>query len=182
MNIDTSGQVTTSRLLSRDNLRMTTGLMEVTIARSLSAAFLFLLSCAAFANDTEPVMDESQVLEAMRYCQTAAVRAAWGAQARFLGAPPLFKYISETPLKRMFMGDDPIPADAIYVLDELNAKERHEYEAVALHGWTQADTWVREGRKQPDYELLAAVFYQGCKEMLIPGTKDPRTSDEITVH
>ena len=86
-----------------------------------TAASLLLLSCAAAAHDIDPIMDETPALAAMRYCQTIGVRAAWGAQARFLGAPATFKYIAEAPLKKMFMGEvSDIPHDAIYVLDALN--------------------------------------------------------------
>ena len=47
------------------------------------------------------------------------MRAAWGAQARFLGAPARFKYIAQAPLKRLFMGEaTDIPHDAIYVLED----------------------------------------------------------------
>jgi len=104
-------------------------------------------------------------MTAMRYCQTQGVRAAWGAQARFLGAPATFKYIAEAPLRKMFMGDvADIRTDAIYVLDELDLDERREYEESAFHGWKQADRWAAEGRERPEYEVLAALFYQSCKQ------------------
>ena len=125
---------------------------------------LLLLSSSAIAHDNAPILDETPALAAMRYCQTVAVRAAWGAQARFLGAPATFKYIPETPLKKMFMGDvAEIPTDGIYVLDEMNLDQRREYEETAFYGWKEADKWVRDGRERPEYEVLAAVFYQGCK-------------------
>jgi hypothetical protein len=115
-----------------------------------------------FAHETEP-----PVVAAMRYCQTQGVRAAWGAQARFLGAPATFKYIPEAPLQKMFTGDvADIRSDAIYVLDELDLDERRAYEESAFYGWKQADRWVVEGRERPDYEVLAAVFYQSCKQEL----------------
>ena len=82
------------------------------------AAALFALSCTAFAHDSEPQVDPTPDSAAMRYCMTVGVRAAWGAQARFLGAPANFKYVAEGPLKKMFWGDaKEIPTDAIYVLD-----------------------------------------------------------------
>src|ERR1700674_3751597 len=100
-------------------------------------------------------------LAAMRHCQTQGVRAAWGAQARFLGAPATFKYIPDAPLQKMFMGDGAdIRSDAIYVLDELDLDQRRAYEESAFYGWKEADRWVAEGRERPDYEVLAAVFYQ----------------------
>jgi hypothetical protein len=103
----------------------------------------------------------------MRYCQTVGVRAAWGAQARFLGAPAQFKYIAQAPLKRMFMGEtSDIPTDAIYVLEDMDLDQRRQYEENAFFGWKQADAWMREGRERPEYEVLAALFYNGCKQSL----------------
>jgi hypothetical protein len=125
------------------------------------------MPCIGFAHETEPPLEATPVMAAMRYCQTQGVRAAWGAQARFLGAPATFKYIPEAPLQKMFMGDvADIRADGIYVLDELDLDERRAYEESAFYGWKQADRWVAEGRERPDYEVLAAVFYQSCKQQL----------------
>src|SRR5689334_19303281 len=91
-------------------------------------------------------MDETPALAAMRYCQMVGVRAAWGAQARFLGAPAVFKYIPEKPLKKMFMGDAEIPDDGIYVLDSLDLEQRQHYEEVAFTGWKAADGWQGTAR------------------------------------
>jgi len=130
-------------------------------------AAIAVIPCVAFAHDSEPPLDVTPAMAAMRYCQTQGVRAAWGAQARFLGAPATFKYIPAAPLRKMFMGDvADVQADAIYVLDELNLDERRAYEESAFYGWKQADRWVAEGRERPDYEVLAAVFYQNCKQEL----------------
>jgi len=130
-------------------------------------AALAAMPCIGFAHETEPPLEATPAMAAMRYCQTQGVRAAWGAQARFLGAPATFKYIAEAPLRKMFMGDvADIGSDAIYVLDELNLDERRAYEESAFYGWKQADRWVAEGRERPDYEVLAAVFYQSCKQGL----------------
>jgi hypothetical protein len=147
-------------------------LMGVNMIRAISAAVVFAVSCAAFAHDSEPEADETPALAAMRYCQTIGVRAAWGAQARFLGAPAVFKYIPETPLKKMFMGDTEIPADAIYVLDALDLGQRRQYEEVAFEGWKAADRWVKDGKERPEFEVLAAVFYHDCKQSLTLGAKD----------
>jgi hypothetical protein len=131
------------------------------------AAVLTAISSAALAHDSEPQVDPEPAHAAMRYCQTVGVRAAWGAQARFLGAPARFKYIAQAPLRQMFMGEaTDIPNDAIYVLDEMNLQERQEYEESAFSGWKQADAWMREGRERPEYEVLAALFYNGCKQSL----------------
>jgi len=138
------------------------------VRKSIFAALgCLVLSCPVLAHDVDPIMDETPELAAMRYCQTEAVRAAWGAQARFLGAPATFKYIGRAPLKKMFMGEvAEIPNDAIYVLDEMNLDQRREYEESAFFGWKQADRWVSEGRERPEYEVLTAVFYDGCKKTL----------------
>ena len=114
------------------------------------AAVMMLSSSAALAHESEPELDPDPALAAMRYCQTVGVRAAWGAQARFLGAPAQFKYIAQAPLKRMFMGETTdIPTDAIYVLEDMDLDQRREYEENAFFGWKQADAWVREGRERP---------------------------------
>jgi hypothetical protein len=125
-------------------------------------------------------VDETAAIAAMRYCQTAGVRTAWGAQARFLGAPAVFRYIPEAPLRKMSMGESAIPTDAIYVLEDLDLHQRREYEESAFFGWKRADRWVREGRPQPEYSVLAAVFYQGCKDSLTAtsGGQPSALSDE----
>ena len=129
----------------------------------------------------DPPLDNSPASAAMRYCLTEGARAAWGAQARFLGAPSTFKYIEETPLKKMFYGDPKeIPTDAIYVWEAMNIDERRQYEEVAFYGWKQADAWVKEGRERPEYEVLTAIFYDGCKKNLtsIPQEEKPLTPEQ----
>ena len=146
--------------------------MEVDMFKAIAAALLLLVSGVAYAHESDPVMDESPALAAMRYCQVVGVRAAWGAQARFLGAPAVFKYIPESPLKKMFMGDAEIPHDAIYVLDSIDLEQRRQYEEVAFNGWKQADRWVSDGRERPEFEVLAAVFYKDCKDTLTVGASN----------
>jgi hypothetical protein len=142
------------------------------------AAVLMLSSGAALAHESEPELDPDPALAAMRYCQTVGVRAAWGAQARFLGAPAQFKYIAQAPLKRMFMGETTdIPTDAIYVLEDMDLDQRREYEENAFFGWKQADAWVREGRERPEYEVLAALFYNGCKQSLTSAEQAQPSAD-----
>lgn len=139
------------------------------------AVALLALSCTSFAHDSEPRVEPTPDVAAMRYCMTVGVRAAWGAQARFLGAPANFRYVAEAPLRKMFWGDaSEIPTDAIYVLDELNLDQRRTYEETAFYGWKQADRWLREGRERQDYEVLSAVFYQGCKESLTADAAEPQ--------
>ena len=146
--------------------------MEVDMLKAIVAASLLTVSGVACAHESDPIMDESPALAAMRYCQVVGVRAAWGAQARFLGAPAVFKYIPESPLKKMFMGDTEIPHDAIYVLDSMDLEQRRQYEEVAFTGWKQADRWVNDGRERPEFEVLAALFYKSCKDTLTVGATD----------
>ena len=141
--------------------------MSSHMIRYIATAILLVLSGASPAHEFESPVDDPAAAASMRYCQTFAVRAAWGAQARFRGAPATFTYIPEARLKSMFMGDAAeIPGDAIYVLERLSIDQRREYEEAAFYGWKQADSWVREGREGPEYEVLAAVFYRGCTQEL----------------
>jgi hypothetical protein len=147
--------------------RQSRALRALSNCRLIGAAFLVAVSGNALSHSTELPVDADPAAAAMRYCQTVSVRAAWGAQARFLGAPATFKYIAEAPLRKMFGGGiEDIPTDGIYVLDELDLEQRQRYEEVAFYGWKQADNWVREGRARPAYEVLAAVFYNGCKQAM----------------
>jgi hypothetical protein len=140
--------------------------------KSAAAVVVLVLSAEAYAHESDPVTDETPALAAMRYCQMVGVRAAWGAQARFLGAPAVFKYIPESPLKKMFMGDAQIPHDAIYVLESMDLEQRRMYEEVAFSGWKAADRWVNDGKERPEFEVLAAVFYKNCKDTLTVGASD----------
>ena len=140
--------------------------------KSAAAVVVLVLSAEACAHESDPVTDETPALAAMRYCQMVGVRAAWGAQARFLGAPAVFKYIPESPLKKMFMGDAQIPHDAIYVLESMDLEQRRMYEEVAFSGWKAADRWVNDGKERPEFEVLAAVFYKNCKDTLTVGASD----------
>jgi hypothetical protein len=101
----------------------------------------------------------------MHYCQWFSVQAAWGAQARFKGAPAAFRYVNRDRLRAWFMADD-APPDAVYLLDELTAADRPLYEEVALAGWRRMDEWlhVTPGMKQPDWVLLPVPFYYLCKD------------------
>ena len=40
----------------------------------------------------------------MHYCQWFSVQAAWGAQARFKGAPAAFQYVDRSPAPRLVHG------------------------------------------------------------------------------
>jgi hypothetical protein len=101
----------------------------------------------------------------MRFCQTFSVRAAWGAEARFKGAPSAFKYVARDLVREYFMADN-APLDGIYVAEDLDLNERVAYEEVAYFGWQHMDGWLRADpeRSEPDWAVMPAVFYKMCKD------------------
>jgi len=101
----------------------------------------------------------------LHYCQWFSVQAAWGAQARFKGAPAAFRYVNRERLRAWFMADD-APGDAVYLLDELTTDDRPLYEEVALVGWKRMDDWLHGSpqMQQPDWVLLPVPFYYLCKD------------------
>lgn len=136
-----------------------------------TSAVLLAFAGVSQAHEFDPPVEATPALAAVRYCLTVGVRAAWGAQARFHGAPATFKYIPAAPLKKMFWADGAdIPHDAIYVLDELDLEQRRLYEESAFYGWKQADRWVQEGRAPQEYEVLSAIFFNGCQKELTAQT------------
>jgi hypothetical protein len=101
----------------------------------------------------------------MHYCQWFSVQAAWGAQARFKGAPAAFRYVDRDRLRSWFMADN-APPDAVYLLDELTTDDRPLYEEVALQGWRRMDEWLHTSpdMQPPDWVLLPVPFYYLCKD------------------
>ena len=101
----------------------------------------------------------------MHYCQWFSVQAAWGAQARFKGAPAVFQYVERALLHDWFMADS-APADAVYLLDELGAEDRLVYEGAALLGWQRMDAWLQAhpAMEAPDWTLLPVRFYYICRD------------------
>ena len=89
---------------------------------------------------------ETPNLAHLRYCLTFSVRAAWGAQARFKGAPSSFKYVARGMVREYFMSDN-APTDGIYIAEDLDGAERSAYEEVAFFGWNRMDAWLKA---QPD--------------------------------
>lgn len=136
--------------------------------KKLLVAAAMMFSSLSFADDhAPPPMEVTPELAAMRYCQTFGIRAAWGAQARFFGAPATFKYINEADLKKMFWGDPKdMPHDGIYILEDLDLSQRRQYEEVAFYGWKQAGQWMKANKARPDFEVLTAIFIDGCKKQL----------------
>jgi hypothetical protein len=107
----------------------------------------------------------SDLGDKLHYCQWFSVQAAWGAQARFKGAPAAFRYVNRDLLRTWFM-DDSAPPDAVYLLDELTLSDRPLYEEVALTGWKRMDEWLQATpeMQQPDWVLLPVPFYYLCKD------------------
>ena len=112
-----------------------------------------------------PKPAEEPSLGTMRFCQTFSVRAAWGAEARFKGAPSAFKYVGRDLVREYFMSDN-APLDGIYVAEDLDLNERLAYEEVAFFGWQHMDGWLRADplRGEPDWAAMPAVFYKMCKD------------------
>lgn len=108
---------------------------------------------------------DEPALGTMRFCQTFSVRAAWGAEARFKGAPSAFKYVARDIVREYFMADN-APPDAIYVAEDLDLNERLAYEEVAFFGWKRMDGWLQADRyrSEPDWAAMPAVFYKMCKD------------------
>ncbi len=108
---------------------------------------------------------DEPALGTMRFCQTFSVRAAWGAEARFKGAPSAFKYAARDLVREYFMTDN-APLDGIYVAEDLDLAERRAYEEVAFFGWKRMDGWLRADQypSEPDWAAMPAVFYQMCKD------------------
>ena len=136
--------------------------------------FFIVMSVSRLARGAEP--DEPQAIEdrqtqRLGFCLTAGARAAWGAEARFAGAPLHFKYVPiEGPggLREMFM-KGAVPPDSVYVGDVLleagNETLRKEYEEMASFGWKQADHWIDNGVKEdPGFEFLTGLFANDCME------------------
>jgi hypothetical protein len=112
-----------------------------------------------------PIPVDEPTLATMRFCQVFSVRAAWGAEARFKGAPSSFRYVARELVREYFMTDNP-PSDGIYVAEDLDPNERRAYEEVAFFGWKRMDGWLSLdlGRIEPDWAAIPALFYQICKD------------------
>ena len=127
---------------------------------------LLVLASAQPAHSAVPRLPYNYDLnDKLHYCQWFSVQAAWGAQARFKGAPAAFRYVDRDRLRSWFMADD-APPDAVYLLDELASTDRQLYEEVALVGWKRMDEWLRDSpqMQQPDWVLLPVPFYYLCRD------------------
>jgi hypothetical protein len=93
------------------------------LSRGLFAAICLLGFSQPVQSAAPRLPYDYDIGDKMHYCQWFSVQAAWGAQARFKGAPAAFRYVDRDRLRTWFMADD-APADAVYLLDELSAGDR----------------------------------------------------------
>lgn len=92
-------------------------------------------------------------------CYAVSTRAAWGAYSQTAGAPAGFRYVPYAALHDIFFGPRAnMPNDGIYVLEDMNEDERHEYERVALQGWS----WAAEHKDSVAFDStqFMAVFIE----------------------
>ncbi len=129
---------------------------------SLAAACIHVQIADAAASLLPPDYATS---DRTHYCQWFSVQAAWGAQARFKGAPATFQYVDRALLHDWFMADS-APGDVVYLLDELGVEDRRIYEEVALLGCERMDAWLqsRPDMEPPDWTLLPVPFYYVCRD------------------
>jgi hypothetical protein len=110
------------------------------------------------SDDRAPTAEEERLMA----CGTLGVHAAWGAEAFLRGAPPVMKLAPMWDIKKMFYGEKDIPADGIYVAEELSPVARENYFADTLVGYMYAQTGAFDGGYA--HETLTAYFYNACKE------------------
>lgn len=97
-------------------------------------------------------------------CGTHAVRAAWGAEARFKDAPAMMKYVSMEKVEVYFYKHS-APNDGIYVADSMSSMERKEYERSALYGWNEADFMIKHDKKAKyRHTYFVAYFLNECRK------------------
>jgi len=125
---------------------------------------LTLVSGLALGHEGTPQSANPEEDRAIMYCMTHSARAAWGAKARFFGAPAKFIYVPMEKVKAMMLGQTEILNDGIYIAEELTLDQRKDYEVSAFFGWKQADQWVQKNLKPLDSHELTAKFYQHCRE------------------
>jgi len=142
----------------------------------LAVLAMWCVEAQAVLPGAPPTPVEGPALATMRLCQIFSVRAAWGAQARFKGAPSAFKYVARDTVHEYFMADN-APRDGIYVAEDLDPYERRAYEEVAFFGWKRMDVWLsaEPDRREPDWAALPAVFYQMCKDAASNSADGPPT-------
>lgn len=125
--------------------------------KAIIAAAILAFAIPAFAHIDGHTPDAKSITPAS--CYTLAARATWGAYAQTLGAPAMFKYVSYNELRSIFFADAAnVPRDGIYVLDDMNADQREEYQRQAMRGYD----WAAHSpeAKSLDHEQLMAVFIE----------------------
>jgi len=107
--------------------------------------------------DRAPTAEEEKLIA----CGTIGVHAAWGAEAELRGAPAVMKLAPMLTIKSMFFGESSVPADGIYIAEELSERARQDYFVDTLVGYAQAQTGMFDGGWT--HEMLTAYFYNACK-------------------
>lgn len=139
----------------------------VKLIAGLCFLFSLILMSGAFAHGNgepdEPAPTDPNEDARLRMCMNKGAQQAWGAEARFDGAPLIFKFVPRDVLQKMFY-EDKIPNDGVYLADDMEQADQDIYEERATDGWNRADLWVKEGQEAPGYSRLLAIFYFECKE------------------
>ena len=128
---------------------------------------MLLTASLAFAHDENPPPSETPDQDVMvQACYVLGARQAWGATARFNGAPQKMIVV---PLQEMYgifsltvIGEAPPPA-GIYVSEGFDEHELADYTEQAYYGWEMADRMWAD-KENPGYSVLLALFSNFCKE------------------
>lgn len=96
-------------------------------------------------------------------CQRQGIREAWGAQARFKGAPMLIKFVDLGVLHEWFVHES-APNDAIYIADMLSLDQQGAHIIAAFAGWKRMDAILTAwpNAEKPDWVQLPIAFYHIC--------------------
>lgn len=102
-------------------------------------------------------------------CWIRGAQQAWGALARYNGAPKKAVLDDEATLKPIFdssVATGLAPSDGIHVLNNLTAQDSARYIANAYFGWGTAGLMIEDGVKNPGYHVLVARFADFCKSQI----------------
>jgi hypothetical protein len=126
--------------------------------------------------DAPPPSSDPKGDEVKHMCLVIGARAAWGAEANYMGAPLTFKYVDHDEASKIFrMQPEQMPADAIYLWDAFGEDftMKREFEETVQIGWKAAEKWrhMEQAAPFPGYEVLMGIFYQSC---LAQATKAPQ--------
>lgn len=127
----------------------------------------------------EPTPEPANAAESewLHECQVFGVRAAWGAVARYAGAPRVILNHPKDEIEPIFMGKQDVPTDGIWIdIDELTRLgELDAYIEAVHHGWDSMDATLEAASDLPlpEFELLIAQFTETCKRSTLPKSQRP---------